>query len=230
MNLYSLRSQADKVLIPLVKTLARIPLKANQWTLMGAITGLAVGVAFLYGWWLIGTVLFVLRGLVDHVDGYVARTRNQRSTYGAVMDDVSDRWVLGVMYTGGCLNLAVDYPHVLIVCGLGITGALSNALIKLSVYAESQQDVWRSEGKIGHPIDGVGSFGSAEFMIYFGLGVLFTAILDDPRPLLAGAWAVAVMSHVSLLQRMWFAWKRYRLVDPGAEEIGEMVEPQGGTR
>jgi phosphatidylglycerophosphate synthase len=218
MTLYSLRSQADKILIPFVKVLATLPLRANHWTLLGAVMGLAVGVAFLYGQWALGTVLFALRGLVDHVDGYVARTRNQRSTFGAVMDDVSDRWVLGVMYAGGCLNLAVDYPHILIVCGLGITGALSNALIKLSVYAESQQDVWRQQGKIGHPIDGVGSFGSAEFMIYFGFGVLFTAILDDPRPLLAGAWAVAVMSHISLLQRMAFAWKRYRAVDPAALE------------
>jgi hypothetical protein len=26
---------------------------------------------------------------------------------------------------------------------------------------------------------------------------------------------VAIMSHVSLLQRVRFAWKRYRFVDPG---------------
>jgi phosphatidylglycerophosphate synthase len=221
MTLYSLRKQADKVLIPFVKILALLPLGANHWTLVGALMGLAVGAAFLYGWWGTGAALFVLRGVIDHVDGYVARTRNQRSTFGAVMDDVSDRWVLGVMYAGGCLNLAVDYPHVLLVLGLGITGSLSNALIKLSVYAEAQQDVWREEGKIGHPIDGVGSFGSAEFMVYFGFGVLFTAILDDPRPLLAGAWAVAIMSHVSLVQRMVFSWKRYRYVDPARDDAPE---------
>ncbi len=228
MNLYGLRSKADTFLVPIVRVFAAIPLKANQWTLVGALLGIAVGVAFLYGHWAVGSVLFVLRGIVDHIDGYVARTRNQRSTFGAVMDDVSDRWVLGVIYAGGCLNLAVDYPHVLIVCGLGITGALSNALIKLSIYAESQQDVWRQEGKIGHPIDGVGAFGSAEFMIYFGFGVLFTWVFDDPRPLLAGAWAVAVMSHISLLERIWFAWKRYRQVDPAAATSDDMPEQQPG--
>jgi hypothetical protein len=46
--------------------------------------------------------------------------------------------------------------------------------------------------------------------------VLFTIILDDPRPMLAGVWAVAIMSHLSLLQRIWFAWRRYRRVDPAA--------------
>lgn len=216
MTLYALRKQADKVLVPIVRQFARLPISANGWTLLGALLGLAVGVIFIYGWWYLGIALFIFRGIVDHIDGYVARNRGQRSTFGAVMDDVSDRWVLGVVYAGGCLNLAQDYPHVLIVLALGITGSLSNALIKLSIYAESQQDVWREDGKIGHPVDAVGSFGSAEFMLYFGFGVLFTAILDDPRPLLAGAWAVAVMSHFSLLERCWFAWRRYRSVDPAA--------------
>jgi len=110
----------------------------------------------------------------------------------------------------------LDYPHVLIVLGLGITGSLSNVIVKLSIYAEAQQDIWREEGKIGHPIDVVGLFGSAEFIIYFGSGVLFTIILDDPRPMLAGVWAVAIMSHLSLLQRIGFAWRRYRRVDPAA--------------
>lgn len=231
MNLYATRKHADKVLVPIVRVFATIfPLRANQWTLVGAAVGVACGIAFLYGRWGIGSLLFLFRGLVDHIDGYVARSKNQRSTFGAVMDDVSDRWVLGVIYTGGCLNLAVDYPHVLIVCGLGITGALSNALIKLSVYAEAQQDVWREHGKIGHPIDGVGSFGSAEFMIFFGLGVMVTLGselffgIHDTRPLLAGAWAVAIMSHVSLLQRVAFAWKRYRGVDPGSDELEEPQE------
>jgi hypothetical protein len=125
------------------------------------------------------------------------------------------------MYAGGCLYLSIDYPHILIVLGFGITGSLSNALIKLSIYAESQQDVFREHGKIGHPVDVVGLFGSAEFIIYFGSGVLFTALLEDPRPLLAGCWAVAIMSHVSLLQRVWFAWRRYRRVDPAALVVDE---------
>ncbi|HEY4056603.1 MAG TPA: hypothetical protein VGM39_08335, partial [Kofleriaceae bacterium] len=129
-----------------------------------------------------------------------------------------DRWVLGVMYAGGCLNLSYDYPHTLILLGFGITGALTNVIIKLSIYAESQQDIWRKEGKIGHPVDVVGLFGSAEFIIYYGAGIVFTAILHDPRPLLAGLWAVAIMSHVSLGQRVRFAWKRYRFVDPGLRE------------
>ncbi len=216
MNLFALRKAFDKIAHPLISTISRLPIHANTWTLIGAAVGLATGVVFLYGHWWIGLVMLIIRGLIDHIDGYVARNFNQRSTFGAVMDDLCDRWVLGVIYAGGCLAISGDYPHVLIVMGLGITGSLSNVIIKLSIYAESQQDIWREKGKIGHPVDVVGVFGSAEFLIYFGAGAGFTALLHDPRPMLAGAWAVAIMSHVSLLQRVFFAWRRYRLVDPMA--------------
>ncbi|HVK77826.1 MAG TPA: CDP-alcohol phosphatidyltransferase family protein [Kofleriaceae bacterium] len=221
MNLFAIRKQLDKVLAPLMRTIGRLPIHANQWTLIGAIIALIGGVVFFYGYWWAGLALLLVRGLIDHVDGYVARNFNQRSTFGAVMDDVCDRWALGIMYAGGCVNLSYDYPHALIIMGVGITGALTNVIIKLSVYAESQQDVWREKGKMGHPIDVVGLFGSAEFIIYFGTGVFFTALLDDPRPMLAGVWAVAIMSHVSLLQRVWFAWKRYRFVDPAGKQLPE---------
>ena len=215
MNLFAIRKYVDRLLHPIVSSLARLPVHANAWTLFGALVGLVGGVALFYGYWWWGFVLLLIRGLIDHIDGFKARNFNQRSTFGAVMDDVCDRWVLGIMYAGGCLNLSYDYPHVLIVLGFGITGSLTNVIIKLSIYAESQQDIWREKGKIGHPVDVVGLFGSAEFLIYYGFGVLFTALLHDPRPALAGCWAVAIMSHVSLLQRVRFAWKRYRFVDPG---------------
>jgi phosphatidylglycerophosphate synthase len=225
MNLFALRKQLDKVLEPLLQRIGRLPLRANHWTLLGALVGLTCGGLFLYGYWWTGLILMIVRGFLDHIDGYVARNFNQRSTFGAVMDDVCDRWVLGVMYAGGCLAIAGDYPHVLIVLGLGITGSLTNVIIKLSIYAESQQDVWREKGKMGHPVDVVGLFGSAEFLIYFGTGVLFTALLQDPRPMLAGAWAVAIMSHVSLLQRVAFAYRRYRFVDPMAFDAREVTSP-----
>jgi len=226
MNLFAFRKQADVVLNPVVGTLAKLPLHANAWTLFGAMIGLVGGVVLYYGLWWIGFVLLLVRGLVDHIDGFKARNFNQRSTFGAVMDDTSDRWVLGVMLAGGCLNLSYDYPHILIVLGFGITGALTNVIIKLSIYAESQQDICRREGKIGHPVDVVGLFGSAEFIIYYGAGVFFTALLHDPRPMLAGCWAVAIMSHVSLLQRVRFAWKRYRFVDPGLAQAADTPDGQ----
>lgn len=217
MNLFALRKQADRILHPLVSTLARSPLRANHWTLVGTLVGLGCGITFWRGYYGPGVALLLVRGLLDHVDGYVARNYNQRSTFGAIADDVSDRWVLGIIYAGGCLSLADVYPHALVLLGVGITGALSNVIAKQSIYAEARHDGFREQGKYGHPVDVVGMFGSAEFIIYFGVGALLTAITDDPRPVLVGVWLVAVMSHVSLVQRIVFA-RRYRDLDPATLE------------
>ena len=214
MNLFAIRKHLDKVLHPLVSVIARLPLHANAWTVLGAAIGLGGGAAFLYGYFWLGWVLLLVRGLVDHVDGFKARNYDQRSTFGAVLDDTVDRWVLGIMFAGGCIFLSHVYPSALILLGVGITGALTNVIIKLSIYAESQQDIRRENGKLVHPVDVVGIFGSAEFIIYFGTGALITAISHDLRPMLVGCWAVVVLSHVSLLQRVAFAWRRYRNVDP----------------
>ena len=204
MNLFAVRKHLDKVLHPVVTTIARLPIHATAWTGIGALLGAACGIALFYAYWWAGFALLLVRGL-----------------FGAVMDDVVDRWTLGVAFAGGCIAVSYDYPHALIVMGVGITGALTNVIIKLSVYAEAQQDIWREKGKIGHPIDVVGLFGSAEFIIYFGTGLFLTALLHDLRPMLCGAWAVAIMSHVSLLQRVFFAWKRYRKVDPAGRPLPE---------
>lgn len=219
MNLFAVRKHLDKVLHPVVATIARLPIHATAWTGIGALLGAACGVALYYGYWWLGWSLLLVRGLIDHIDGFRARNYNERSTFGAVMDDVVDRWTLGIAFGGGCIAIAPAYPHALILMGLGITGALTNVIIKLSVYAEAQQDISREKGKIGHPIDVVGLFGSAEFIIYFGTGLFVTAILHEPWPVLCSLWAVVVMSHISLLQRVHFAWKRYRKVDPAGRPL-----------
>lgn len=214
MNLFAIRSHLDKVLHPVVSVIAKLPLRANHWTVMGAFVGLVCAVALFNGELWTGFALLCARGLIDHIDGFKARNFGQRTTFGAILDDTVDRWVLGIMFTGGCLYLAPTHPHLYVIMGLGITGALSNVITKQSIYAEAKFDGFRKEGKLGHPVDVVGMFGSAEFMIYFGLGLLITAITGNPKAMIAGCWAVAVISHISLLQRIAFAHSRYRKIDP----------------
>src|SRR5688500_9053835 len=116
-NLFAFRTQLDRVLHPLVNALARLPIHATVWTFFGGVGGFVCGVVLCCGRVWRGLVLLRLRGLIDHIGGFKARNFKQRSTFGAVMDDVCDRWVLGIMYARGCLHLSYQYPHTLIVLG-----------------------------------------------------------------------------------------------------------------
>ena len=44
MNLFAIRKYVDRLLHPIVSSLARLPLHANAWTLFGAGVGLVGGV------------------------------------------------------------------------------------------------------------------------------------------------------------------------------------------
>ena len=65
MNLFAIRKQLDMVLKPLVSVLAKLPLHANDWTLLGAVVGLACAIFFLYGLWWPGLGLRCLDGLYE---------------------------------------------------------------------------------------------------------------------------------------------------------------------
>ena len=74
MNLFAFRKHLDRILHPIVSRLATLPLHANAWTLIGAVIGLVGGVVFFYGHWWAGLALLLVRGLIDHIDGFKART------------------------------------------------------------------------------------------------------------------------------------------------------------
>ncbi len=74
--------------------LAVIPLSPNQWTILALLVALAAAgvIAFTQNL-LLGLALFILAGLLDAVDGAVARARNETTKFGAFLDGISDRFM-----------------------------------------------------------------------------------------------------------------------------------------
>ncbi len=75
------------------KTFAIIPLSPNHWTILSLLVALAAGIMISFGELFLGLFLFALAGLLDLVDGAVARARNQVSKLGGFIDGVADRFV-----------------------------------------------------------------------------------------------------------------------------------------
>lgn len=76
------------------KALAHIPLSPNHWTVFALIiAGMgAFSIAFFQDL-LLGLFFFVFAGVLDMVDGAVARARNEATKFGAFLDGVSDRFM-----------------------------------------------------------------------------------------------------------------------------------------
>ncbi len=81
--------------IPTWLTLARI-----------ALIPFFVGIFYLHSWWgnVLAATVFLLAGLTDYLDGYLARRLNQSTRFGAFLDPVADK-----LMVAAALVLLVEY-------------------------------------------------------------------------------------------------------------------------
>ncbi len=81
--------------VPTILTLARI-----------AMIPLFIGVFYLHSWWgnAIAAAIFLIAGLTDYLDGYLARRLNQSTRFGAFLDPVADK-----LMVAAALVLLVEY-------------------------------------------------------------------------------------------------------------------------
>jgi CDP-diacylglycerol--glycerol-3-phosphate 3-phosphatidyltransferase len=81
--------------IPTLLTLARI-----------ALIPVFIGIFYLHSWWgnMLAATIFLIAGLTDYLDGYLARRLNRTTRFGAFLDPVADK-----LMVGAALVLLVEY-------------------------------------------------------------------------------------------------------------------------
>jgi CDP-diacylglycerol--glycerol-3-phosphate 3-phosphatidyltransferase len=94
------KSGANAVLRPLVSLLARLGVGPNFLTVMGALLGVGAGLAFFEGGFRSASLLLVLSGLCDILDGQMAREHGSESTFGAFLDSTLDRLAEAIVLMG----------------------------------------------------------------------------------------------------------------------------------
>jgi phosphatidylglycerophosphate synthase len=84
----------------------KIGLSANQVTIIALILGLGVPLSIYLGYSMVGVILLWVSGLLDAVDGTIARLKGS-NLFGALMDVTFDR----IVEIGIILVLAMKYPE-----------------------------------------------------------------------------------------------------------------------
>ncbi len=117
------------LLQPLIAPLIRRRTDPNLVTTVGFIVTVSAGVAFFLGHVRIGGALVLIGGLLDVVDGQVARGTNQATVFGSFYDSTLDRVseivvFLGIfsLYGGGHPDF--DYPWMVYTVALAMAGSL----------------------------------------------------------------------------------------------------------
>lgn len=194
----NLKERFERWVGPRLSILAAIGVTPNLLTLMGLI--LSAASAWLYINWssnrlmlLLAALTLLLSGLLDSIDGVLARMTGRVSPLGGFLDSLSDRYsdaiILGAITASG-------------LCGLfwGLAALVGSMMVS---YARS-----RAEAS-GVDMRAVGLAERAERILILSTATLLSYLNRE-----AIGWGVALLallSHITVLQRVLHFYKKFRI-------------------
>jgi archaetidylinositol phosphate synthase len=170
---------------PVNLALRRLRVSADHLTLAGLVFGALAGLAFGQGRTLTAALFLALSGLSDMLDGSLARAAGEATAFGSFIDSVTDRYTESFVFAGLAWHFRGGWELLLVLA------AYSGSL--LVSYSKA-----RAEGVIGRCE--VGLLERPERLILLIAGALTALVVP-------ALWAVAVLGHVTALQRIHYTWK-----------------------
>ena len=211
MNITALRPHAIKILDPLAHACAKTGISPNQLTMLAILSGIGCALLYANNMFIAGSILLLVSGILDLIDGGVARINNKSSDFGAVFDWIADKYIDALALLGIGMSGIAIVSHIVSVNGfsaqtldftiiaIAIIGSLMNTFIKPVVYAEIGYDT-REDGKIADPLEGIGFFGRPETLIILIAGGITGYIW-------VSAIIVAICTNLSAIQRIIYLYR-----------------------
>ncbi len=210
---------AQQVMAPLAAIIGKTPITPNALTVIGFILNAIVAAVLATGNGLIGGLLVLFAGLFDMLDGALARTTGQSTTFGAFLDSTLDRYSEAVLLFG-LLVLATQRQNtqeILLVFAV-MVGSVMVSYVRA-----------RAEG-LGLRCE-VGLLARPERVMLLALGLIVGQLL----PVL---WILAVFTNITTVQRILHV--RHITQDGGPrpaegkkledQKTPEVRPPSGGSR
>jgi CDP-diacylglycerol--glycerol-3-phosphate 3-phosphatidyltransferase len=174
--------------------LGRLGFTPNALTVIGSTLTACVGLLVAQGWFVAAGLCLFLFSVTDTLDGALARATNRVSSFGAFLDSVCDRYADAAVYFG----LLWWYQSTGNSAGvvLAFLAAIGSLMVS---YARA-----RAEG-IGLQAADVGWFQRPERIVLLGVGLLAASFA--PLVLLLVLAALAVLTTVTVLQRVRHVWR-----------------------
>ena len=184
---------------PLVRGLLRAGVTPNTLTGVGAVVILASSVAYGTGWIKLGGWLILLSGIVDTLDGQVARKGANTTRFGAFYDSTLDRVGDGASFIGiaAYLLYAPDIRwrnEAIIACLVGILAAM------LVSYMRARAEGLGLECKVGIAQ-------RAERLLMLGLPTAFVGAGPEGLVLTTIVVVLTVLSIITVGQRFAYVYK-----------------------
>lgn len=178
-----LHDWASSALEPIGRTLSRWGLSPNQVTWGGTVLNLVAAALIVNGSLVVAGITWLLAGLLDLIDGSMARSQERTSAFGAYLDSTLDRVSDGVVYSAIIYHFALQgEPVYAAVATLALLGAL------LTSYTRARAQSLNIECRVGLVT-------RAERILLLGLGLCFSWLVEI-------IFILFVLSAVTVAQRV----------------------------
>jgi len=223
----------NRSLMPLTYTVKTLRLSPNTISTIGVIPSFAAAFFLANGWFITGGILIFIGGILDMIDGKLARLTNRTSKFGALYDSTLDRIAEIAMYTGLGYFYVFQGMHL---ASLLVVIAASGSIMVSYVRARAESHGFTCN---------VGWMRRGERIVILGGGALLTiypqpfdaivfAFLKvipfdityyyPPMPLTLAIGLVAVFTPITVAQRVYEVWKQARfqnLPDNGTNKLSK---------
>jgi len=222
-----LRPFFTRLLTPVSQWLARTPVTPNMVTVVGTL-GVSGGALALFptGHLLAGVIVCTVFVFADMLDGTLARIKGSSGAWGAFLDSTLDRIADAAVFAGLAAYF-VNGGDSRMMAGVAIYCLVTGSLVS---YAKARAQ------SLGVSCD-VGIAERTERLL-IALVAAGLAGLGVPYVLPAGLWILAVLTTITLGQRVWAVRKGTAAAgktagaparDDGADRAGQGTGPGGGT-
>lgn len=175
---------------PMVEGLIRSGVRPNTITTIGTLLVVASAVAYGLGWVRLGGMLYLVSGIVDTLDGAVARANGQVTKFGAFYDSTLDRVGDGATFMGIAVFYLLAPPESVVWRDVAIIISMTAIIASLLVsYARARAEGLGIDCKVG-------LVQRAERIV--GLGVPTVLFGAGPRGLLL-FWIVSILALASVI-------------------------------
>jgi CDP-diacylglycerol--glycerol-3-phosphate 3-phosphatidyltransferase len=198
MNLADLRRIAARWITgPITAVLVKSRLTPNTLTWCALVVSLIAAATVATGHLIAGGLLVLFSGLFDILDGALARSTNQATRFGALLDStfdrISDAFILmGILW----LYLGEGNPSIIVLIFVALIVSFLTSYVRA-----------RAEGlDINCP---VGLFTRTERVIILALGLIFSPLYE--YSIFIALLLLVVLGFVTVVQRLVWVWRQAKI-------------------
>jgi len=185
------KGKGDFFFVPLVFIFSKLGLTPNIISVLGCLAGLVAGLAYGLGKIHLGGILVLSHGILDSVDGAMARSLKMETTFGGFFDSCIDRYsdmaiAIGLIYyffeIGNPTNVALGFAFLAGSLMISYTRAKAESFIKKCA---------------------VGLMEKADRVILLGILSLCHGWFDS---LTVALWILAILTNFTAIHRIYYSY------------------------